>query len=363
MKIPFLTLSDIHLGHDKNSTENIVKNLDKFFLKYKDIIIKVRIIFISGDVFDKLLSNNNADYIIAMRWLTKLVKFCSTYSIKLRILEGTPGHDWKQVKVLYKIIEDLEIEIDFKYFEELDIEIMDDYNISILYVPDEWKPTSKEIYKDVLSKLKLYDLEKVDIAIMHGAFSYQLPDFIEGLLNPDDYLKIVKGPIVIGHVHNRSMYKRIIVPGSFDALNHSDDDETKGGLLITYDNTTSEFNFKYLDNIYALKFKTINVVDKTYEELKKILSKFKKEEVHIRLLVGDDDNMSKNLLELKNMYPNIHFIIEKKNKKKKIKLKKNVVRIKKNLDNDTMLEYILEKASIDNIPHDLIIKEFEKITT
>lgn len=119
--ISILNLSDIHLGHDVNKTENIILNLKRFFRTYHSQIVKVSIIIISGDVFDRLLSSNGADNLMINKWLAELVVFCSVYNIKLRDLEGTPSHEWKQFKNIYNIIDTLNLNIDFKYMENLEI--------------------------------------------------------------------------------------------------------------------------------------------------------------------------------------------------------------------------------------------------
>jgi len=357
-----LILSDIHLGHDTNKTEDIIFNLRRFFKKYKSIIIKQDAIIISGDIYDKLLSSVSYDNIIINKWLTELVLFCKDYGIKLRILEGTPGHDWKQVKNIFNIINDLNIDIDIKYFEELDIEYMEDKGIYILYVPDEWKPTSKEILTDVHRKLLEYKIDKVDIAIMHGAFSYQLPVKLEDTLEPEDYLKIVKGPIVIGHVHNRSYYKRIVVPGSFDALTHSDDDLVKGGLLITYDK--NKFTFKYLDNDNALTFKTFILKDNDIREVDDILKKLPKDKkLNIRFKITSDINLNSNLLELKSKYPNIKIKFEKNKKdKEKVDEPKTFIKKRINLDKKEILNYVNDRISNDtDIDAEIVLKELYKV--
>jgi len=351
--INILVLSDIHLGHDKNKTLDIVTNLRKFFKTYRNKIIKADMIIISGDTFDRLLASNSLDLMLANEWLTELIKYCRDYNIKLRILEGTPSHDWKQVKNLYNIINSLNIEIDFKYIEILDIEYIEEYNLNILYLPDEWKHTSEDIYKAVLNKLKDYNLDKVDMAIMHGAFSFQLPDFLDNLLEPEDYLKIVKGPIIIGHVHNYSKYKRIVVPGSFDALTHADDNK-KGGIFLNLDLNTKEFTFEFLENKYKLRFKTIDVTNKDVKEVIKILNKINDDKLqYIRLLINKNSTIQDSLNELKSMYPNIKLStkdIDKKVVNKSIdetlvlKTTDNII-----LDKDTILNYIEEKASHEDI--------------
>jgi len=159
---------------------------------------------------------------------------------------------------------------------------------------------------------------------MHGAFSYQLPEFISHTHDPEKYSKLSYGPILTGHIHNRSIYKNIIVPGSFDRLNHGDDGEDKGGYIITYDTNTHEYSFKFLINKNALEFYTFDIRDKTIEHIKKILNRYNKnKEVYIRFITFKNSKINESILELKKHYPNIHIAI-KKEKQEEVKHNNNI---------------------------------------
>lgn len=368
--IKMLVLSDIHLGHNKNKTIDIITNLRRFFKTYRKEIITTNMIIISGDIYDRLLASNSSDFLLINKWLTEVVMFAKEYSIKVRILHGTPSHDWNQPMLAYKFIKGLNIDVDLKYYDILDIEYLEEYDINIMYLPDEWKPTSEEIYKDVKKKLLEYKLDKVDIAIMHGAFSFQLPDFIPHLLEPKDYLNITNGPIIIGHVHDHRVMSRIYVPGSFDALTHADDNK-KGGLIINYDIKHKKITYKFLENKYRLRFKSINVVNKTIDEVRKQLVKINDNEIqYVRLLVNKDSTIGVNLKELINEFPFLNLSIKDKDKLNK----KSVDVIHRNinktlnkaikLNKETIHQFVLDKLETDKVDIVLkhnIIKELDDI--
>jgi len=343
-----LGLSDIHLGHALNHTDNIICNLRKFFIKYRKDIIKTKLIIISGDVFDKLLSSNGLEINLALEWLTELILFCKEQDIILRILEGTPGHDWKQVKLIFTILDKLDIDVDFRYVEEIEIEYIEKLMTTVLYVPDEAKPTTAEIYQEVQFKLKELAIDKVDIAVMHGTFDYQLPIPLPNVHIPKDYLDIVRGPIIIGHHHSRSNYKRIITPGSFDAMNHSDDN-TKGGVYINYTIKDSKFRFRFLDNKEALKFKTIDVRGKDLSYIYKQLERYNNHNdlnrFNLRLHADINEPIRQNMLELTKNYTNLN-ITFKSSDKNDVTTAINIEVIPKRvsrLDYNTILKYIQEK--------------------
>jgi DNA repair exonuclease SbcCD nuclease subunit len=177
--ISYLVLSDIHLGHKNNKTEDIVNNLNHYFAKHNQLIKRCDVIFLAGDVFDKLLISSSVEYVVAIQWLSVLAMYCKKNNIKLRILEGTPSHDWKQLKALSTTLEVLNTGIDFKYISTLEIEHIEDLGINVLYIPDEYKHEASETFTDVKELMKSKNLKQVDIAIMHGQFNYQLPIKLE----------------------------------------------------------------------------------------------------------------------------------------------------------------------------------------
>jgi len=317
MAFSYLVISDIHFGSGVNKTENIVKNLGKYFLEYHKIISKLDVIFIAGDIFDRLLTSSSQDYIDSMQWLTKLARYCMSNDIMLRILEGTPSHDSKQASVFDIVLSELDINVDFKYVSELYIEHIDKHNIDVLYVPDEVNSTSKETFEQVKELLNAHNLNKVDIAIMHGAFSYQIPAIeLPSMHNERDYLNIVKSYISVGHVHTYSTYDRILAQGSFDRLAHNEEG-SKGGIVITLDNDKGN-SYKILKNNHATIFKTIDITDTDLnfmEELDNLILKYPKGS-NIRLRTTEDNPINKSILEIRKRYP-YHNITDTRNKNSK----------------------------------------------
>ena len=305
-KISYLVLSDIHLGHSKNKTNNIINNLNHFFKTYHKEIISCDIIFIAGDVFDRLLTTKSIEYRSSMAWLSNLLLFCKENNIILRILYGTPSHDMEQVSAFEEIAKKLYPEADFKYIHTLSIEHIDKLDIDVLYVPDEWRHNASDTYKEVKELLKEKSLAEVDIAIMHGCFNYQMPMVKEKSFchNESDYLDIVRYYINIGHIHTSSTYERIIAQGSFDRLAHGEE-EPKGGV-ICYINSDRTMSFKFLPNIHSCIFKTLDYTNKEevdiLVDLKKQLRNLPKYS-HIRLLVDNNNNLLKNLRDLIASYP------------------------------------------------------------
>ena len=325
----YLVMSDIHLGHRTNKCKDIISNLEKFFIDYRRDLKNLNVIFLAGDVFDRLLSTHSTDYILANLWITELVKMCKTNNIALRVLEGTPSHDWKQCSVISKIIDNLDIDIDYKYIDTLYIEKMDKYGISVLYVPDEYRSKSIDTIKEIKEYYKKEKIDKVDIAIMHGCFRYQLPIELDSMFKEQDMLDLVNYYISIGHIHTSSMYDRILAQGSFDRLAHGEE-EDKGAMLIAIDKLRGNW-YKFLKNNNSKIFKTITIdsvdIDTIIKEVSKVVNKIK-EFSYIRI-ISNVEHANLAIKELNKKYPTITFKLQKskdvEDKKVKIDLNNNVV--------------------------------------
>lgn len=348
--LTYLVLSDIHLGHHINKTENIINNLEYFFFNYsKELENNLDIIFLAGDVFDRLLSTSSPDYILINQWLTDLVLYCKKHNIILRILEGTASHDWKQSKLVINILNRLNLEIDIKYIDNVYIEYIPKHDLNILYVPDDWNSDSSITYKEVLKLLNKNKLKQVDIAIMHGAFNYQLPILLNSNFKEEDYLNIVKYYISIGHVHTFSMKDRIIAQGSFDRLKHGEE-EDKGGVLINIDKNTNASSFKFLVNTRSMKFITVDYINKDIKtiikELNKLIQKLP-EDSNIRVIV-DDSNIS-NLKNNYNRKYNVKFIKADTSNKNKDITSNSILSFKEDQDNFSIESFTINKNNIEEL--------------
>lgn len=257
-------VSDIHLGHPRNSARDIVKNLIVAFpdnAKTADLDI----LYLAGDVFDRLLSLPHDDVGDIDMWFVYLLRLCAKHDIVLRILEGTPSHDWKQSNRFCVMEKALNTGVDMQYVQKLSIEYMERFDIHILYVPDEWQPETGKTYAEVVDLMKAKGLEQVDYAIMHGHFEYQLPKVASGPRHDSaKYLALVKELIFIGHDHHHTSYERIHAQGSFDRLTHGEE-ESKGHLRATV-RSNGERNVVFVENTGAKKFITIDCRCSTVEE-------------------------------------------------------------------------------------------------
>jgi hypothetical protein len=263
-KLKIASLSDLHLGHSKNKAKEIITNL-MIALPDNQETGDLDMIFLVGDVFDTLLSFPDSDVREVHLWFVWLLNLCKKYDIVLRVLEGTPSHDWMQCEILNTINASKHLGVDLKYVKELSIEYNERFDINILYVPDEWEHCNEKTLCQVKELMKAKGLTTVDIALMHGQFEYQLPAFIKAQKhNSVEYLKLVSGLIFIGHVHTYSRYDRIVAHGSFDRIRHGEE-EAKGHVRATlYRDNSSDVVF--VETVNAKRFVTVDCSDLDIEE-------------------------------------------------------------------------------------------------
>lgn len=296
-------MSDVHLGHPRNETSDIVKNITTMLngltpVQHKDL----KYIFIAGDLFDRKIDMKSDSAVWAVNFWINLCSFCKKNTIALRLLEGTPSHDHKQGRALEQVASSIK-GLDFKYVDTLHIE--QHHGLNILYVPDEWGDGPASTQQEVGVLLTNHHLEKVDIAIMHGMFKYQAPvqKMHEHCHDEEFYLSIVKTFINIGHIHTYSKYNRIIAQGSVDRLAHNEEGK-KGFCLMRVKGSQLEHFF--IENKNAKKFITFHAdkfdVQETISQLKEKTTGFK-EGSYIQIKADQNHPVFKCFDELCKHFP------------------------------------------------------------
>ncbi|QBJ02596.1 SbcD-like subunit of palindrome specific endonuclease [Pseudomonas phage Psa21] len=251
----YLSLGDVHLGHRSTPTAMIIRNLE---LTITDELLKeVDMLIITGDLFDRQL--NNGDEVVHQinRWITLLMLRCAAFKVMIRIVEGTPSHDREQSRFFTEQRVNADIDVDLHYTKNLSIEYIERLDSYFLYVPDKHNPSTDVTLAEVKLRMAELGIEKVDFAIMHGAFSYQLPAIVpEPTHNEEEYLKLVKHQILIGHVHLMTIRERILAAGSFDRICHNDEG-AKGMFKVTVKDDGTWENV-FIENRGAKKYVTLD---------------------------------------------------------------------------------------------------------
>jgi DNA repair exonuclease SbcCD nuclease subunit len=348
-----LSVSDIHLGHKRNSTADIIKNLNKYITNEKTMV-GIDLMFIAGDLFDSQLSLDSEDVGLIDRWISKLLKLCQKHNVTLRVLEGTPSHDRNQSKrfiIIKDILKD-HIEVDVKYIDSLSVEYIEKFNINVLYVPDEWNHSTDLTFKEAQEIIVSKGLDKVDYAVCHFTFDFQLPGHVKNIPKHDrlSYESLVNNLIFVGHIHQHSITGKVIAHGSFDRLAHGEE-EAKGFVKVHVSNRDQNV-IEFIENKEAKLFKTFNAFDENIDEVyKRIDSKVNKlkEDSFIRLRCKQNSIVSSSLGVFKTKYPIFHWSIITENDSEN-----NIILVD---DTPLYVPIIINKNNISSLIEERMIKQ------
>lgn len=250
----YLSLGDVHLGHRSTPTSLVIRNLDRTITD--DLLKEIDMLIITGDLFDRQLQNGDDTVHQINRWITFIMMRCFAFDVMIRIVEGTPSHDREQSKFFTEQKINACIDVDLHYTKTLSIEYIEKLGSYFLYVPDKHNPSTDVTLAEVKKLMADLGIEQVDFAIMHGAFSYQLPAIVpEPTHKEEEYLKLVKHQILIGHVHLMTVHERILAAGSFDRICHNDE-SAKGMFKVTV-KENGDWERVFIENKGAKKYVTL----------------------------------------------------------------------------------------------------------
>ena len=310
--ISYLTVSDIHFFNDLNESAYIADSMMEYMGQYSSSsrFRDLDIIFIDGDITDTYRDSKHPDILTVSNWMRLMMEFCKRNSIKLRVLEGTPGHDYRQAANFSPMAEAFGEELDYKYFDKLDFERMEDLNLTILYIPDEWAGSASVCKEQIIDMMRDNHIEKFDIAHMHGMFDFQIPEVGEHPLKHDSewFHEIVRSYINIGHDHTFKTQGRILVQGSFDRIAHGE--EGRKGGIVCHLRRDGESVFEFIENKRARTFKTCRVrvrdLDAGIAQVRKVLDALP-DNSHIRISSAKDNPIFTVMDEFKRAHPRMKF--------------------------------------------------------
>jgi len=335
--LAYFTLSDIHLGHNRVKTSDVINQLTIWFRENEHDLVNCELLVINGDIYDRLLPSSSEEAGIIHKWLLWVFKWCKSNNILFRIVKGTDSHDMNQISTFDTYVKELDTSNIFKYIETIDVEDVKGYKV--LYVPDNMG-TGDEVYEKVKQLLVKNRLQNVDLMFVHGQFHFQLPGIVlESSHDEQRYLNIVKHYIHVGHIHMYKVYDRIIGNGSFPRLQHGEE-EPKGGLLAYIGGINDRYIF--LENKLATTFVTITVEDDNLNDaIQTLESKLKRYNVGDNIaIVLKNETIARHKLELKEYLKDFNYKFINKDKGSDVKT--------------TVLEYDVIEITPNNIYNELL---------
>jgi DNA repair exonuclease SbcCD nuclease subunit len=316
--INLLGIGDIHFGAPKCMSSSLLTNFRTFVYPY--LTEELDVLIFDGDYFDSALDLNRDASYDALLLIEELVEIAKIKGFLIRVLNGTFYHDRDQVKFFNLNRSNLKNKHGdrlIKIVSTIDIEWIEGLQISILYKPDDlpFKNGMSVINKIVSDS----GMKQVDIMVNHGYFNHLLPYGIPHVpANTLDFEKIdgiVKGVVFNGHYHTPTVYKKVINTGSFDRLNHGEE-EAKGFFIVSYDPKTSKSVYQFVENEFATTFKTIDIskseqefegcveyVTKCMEEIMQMKSTTVQKYVRV---MGDNPDIRQAIVAfISTTYPNV----------------------------------------------------------
>lgn len=319
-----IPLGDIHFGTRRVTPEHIAKCM-VWAVPDQPSTADIDIIYISGDFFDHLLMFNSTSASVVVSYIRYLLTLCKKYDIQLRVLEGTPSHDWKQSSMFLTLNNDDPITgskgigCDLEYYTSVKIEYNEKHGIYVLYVPD-LKVKPEEMWKSVQVELDRLGITKVHFTVMHGAFHYQLNEAARRhnpTHDPELYSAITIYHVFCNHIHIPSSWKNIHAGGSLVCLRHGEEHD-KGYLRSTISNNKAKIEF--IVNPFNVMFKTLDMRGVSKEDALELIDKTVVDymrEGNIRFLADRGDEVYHLADRLKRLYPNIAFTFDSSASKKK----------------------------------------------
>ncbi len=250
-----LSTSDIHIDVPRVAASIIADNFRAKILPH--MTDDLDMLVIAGDLSDGALDMSGVASYELISLMQEIVRLAVEHNIIVRVLQGTFTHDRKQNQFFKLFTHQL-----VKVVTTIDVEVIESLGISVLYKPDDLP--FKDAVVRIKTLLKDCSIDKVDLFINHGYFSHLLPHGIPHVptntLSYSDTKQFVKGIVLTGHVHTPGIYKNIVCNGSFDRLQHGEE-EKKGFFLIDYSVENNRATVDFMDNELATIFKTIDVSD------------------------------------------------------------------------------------------------------
>lgn len=254
-----VNISDIHIG--KKDDMRLKEELEIFFDYLKDTE-NIDMITISGDLFDRVLTANEYGTTLALEFIQRLIDLYIP-EIDIRIIKGTRSHDFNQLDIL-KVFKE-KAGSHFKIIEKNEVEVFNGYKI--LYLPEEYPTDYDDFYKENLLGVE----DKVyDFIIGHGMIDFiaftGYEDDSENRVHgtpthkADDLIRVTKGPIIFGHIHEKQEYKdKIYYTGSYSR--YSFDTPSEKGFMVfdIDDDDPSKFKMTFIENTKAPTYAVLDI--------------------------------------------------------------------------------------------------------
>lgn len=257
-------IGDLHFGHPRINAESLYKKLRACL--YPELK-ETHLLVLTGDTYDQLLTVNSKAHHFVSLFISDLLNISAQTGMQVRILHGTFTHDRDQLSVFdtlhipgarYKVVNSI-------YTEEItdlrtNTEILP-ISLHVGYLPDN---LPYKYSTDAIGQLKnlmtVAGYDHLDMLVGHGTFEHVTLNTGHKpacLYTIQQFDGIVKGPIIMGHIHTPGQTKNVYYCGSFERLAHGEE-ENKGFYVFTEDiKQPGSWKARFVVNPYTVPFRTI----------------------------------------------------------------------------------------------------------
>ena len=315
-------LGDLHTLHPVVPTSQILKCLN-FAIPDAPQTAMIDMLYFTGDLTERVQQFSSPDVHLLIPYIRHVLTMAKKYNIKVRVLEGTPSHDWRQ-NLIFKSLNDPDpttgesgIGADLMYVDQVHIEYVEDHDMHVLYIPD-LRVDAADLWKLTQQKMQALGIDMVDYTIVHGAFLHQLPPAAISPYthDPDNYCDITRYHIFANHIHIPSVYRNLLAGGSLDCLRHGE--EHAKGYIRSYVSPDRKHH-EFVVNPHKTQFKTIDLSGKTtrvcVREINNVLE-YRDRLAAIRILADKADEVYQLGEKLNSLFPNVKFSFDNLKKPK-----------------------------------------------
>ena len=253
-------ISDIHFGAFEPKKQYEI--LKEQFLDKINLIPKIDIISVDGDIFDRKFMSNSDASMYACIFVDELVSIARNKNATLIILHGTYSHDFDQLKLFYHYMEDKTVDV--RIITTIRFEMIK--GAKILCIPELYG-IEEYVYQEVFFQSGWYDA-----AFFHGTFEGSVYGNNVGngrLLTEKDFI-YCKGLAVGGHVHKPGCFQGFFYYCGCPYRWKFGEEEEKGFLLLSHDLDT-QIHYVQFEKITSFRYDTIYLDQLVSEDPKKII--------------------------------------------------------------------------------------------
>lgn len=313
--------SDYHFGAPEIDQEEMATAFAETIFP---LLPETDLFCINGDFFDTLVNFNNHGFDPIYDVILNLFALCEKHQVTLRVLQGTYQHDRNQCKRLEAFYRNNNATFNFKFIFSIDLDevTIRDRTLRFFYIPDDLPYKSSDDIVDVLnSKLLEKGWDYVDYGCIHGFFDFTFPTGISQdnrVVFKETQFPFVKKAIDVGHVHQHRIVGKVFSNGSFDRLNHGDEDP-KG--CIRFLDYPDHYTANFIRNNHAAIYDTLtfDIGDTTETLSTKIETHLKslstKRKINLRFVTHTPEQYDIIRLWMKEYYPDVKIRRKKPNEK------------------------------------------------